>query len=93
MNYANIFTYTYTNLDLYAPNIIAGIVGIVAFIGILFVLRYIFLISIGAYMLFSEKKSLKKKKRILQDLILMKDIQTELEKEIEQATLKSAFQN
>jgi hypothetical protein len=31
------------------------------------------------------------KKKTLSELILMKDIQTELEKEIEQAILKAAF--
>jgi hypothetical protein len=34
---------------------------------------------------------LAKKKKTLTELILMKDIQTELEKEIEQAILKAAF--
>lgn len=35
--------------------------------------------------------ALARKKKTLGDLILMKDIQTELEKEIEQAVLKAAF--
>jgi hypothetical protein len=36
-------------------------------------------------------RALAHKKKTLGDLILMKDIQTELEKEIEQAILKAAF--
>ncbi len=40
---------------------------------------------------FIADQALAKKKKTLGDLILMKDIQTELEKEIEQAVLKAAF--
>lgn len=36
-------------------------------------------------------KLLAKKKKTLTELILMKDIQTDLEKEIEEAILKAAF--
>jgi len=43
-------------------------------------------------MLWREKRMLENKKNILTDLILMKDIQSEMEKEIEQATLKATFQ-
>lgn len=94
MNSLNIFTYDYSNLESYtSPNIIVNTIAIVGFICILFLLRYIFLFCIGWYKALLAQKTLKKKKRILQDLILMKDIQTELEKEIEQATLKSAFQS
>ena len=39
-----------------------------------------------------DNRDLKRKKETLSDLILMKDIQTELEKEIEQAMLKATFQ-
>jgi hypothetical protein len=39
-----------------------------------------------------DSEELRKKKETLTDLILMKDIQTELEKEIEQAMLKATFQ-
>jgi hypothetical protein len=38
-------------------------------------------------------KNLETKKRVLSDLILMKDIQTEMEHEIEQASLRATFQN
>ena len=40
---------------------------------------------------FIADQALAKKKKTLTELILMKDIQTELEKEIEQAILKAAF--
>lgn len=40
---------------------------------------------------YQNKMALSKKKKTLNDLILMKDIQSELEKEIEQAILKAAF--
>jgi hypothetical protein len=43
-------------------------------------------------MVYRDAKELRKKKETLSDLILMKDIQTELEKEIEQAMLKATFQ-
>lgn len=57
------------------------------------ILRFAFLTFAGMYMLYQDKKALENRKKTLGDLILMKDIQTELEKEIEQATLKAAFQN
>ena len=40
---------------------------------------------------FIADQVLANKKKTLSELILMKDIQTELEKEIEQAILKAAF--
>lgn len=46
----------------------------------------------GALLIRTEQKNIEKKKHILGDLILMKDIQTEMEKEIEQAMLKATFQ-
>jgi hypothetical protein len=42
-------------------------------------------------MVYHADQVLAHKKKTLGDLILMKDIQTELEKEIEQAILKAAF--
>jgi len=53
---------------------------------------FIFLYSIGALLLFRDNLALKSKKKTLSDLILMKDIQTEMEKELEQASLRATFQ-
>lgn len=49
--------------------------------------RYAVLYSIS----YHADRVLAHKKKTLGDLILMKDIQTELEKEIEKAILKAAF--
>ncbi len=86
------FTYLISNLDLSSPNLIGSIIGLV--IGILFVgiVRYMFLEGYGYLLVRNDAKELAKKKSTLSDLILMKDIQTELEKEIEQAMLKATFQ-
>lgn len=45
------------------------------------------------FLVFQDRKVIEEKKQVLSDLILMKEIQTELEKEIEQAALKATFQN
>lgn len=86
------FTYSMEYLFLYQPQIghvivalVLGIIGIV-------LLRWILYITSGLLLLKKEAKALEKKKWVLSDLILMKDIQTELEHEIEQATLKATFQ-
>jgi hypothetical protein len=55
-------------------------------------MRWIFLQSYGYVLVKKDENDLAKKKNTLSDLILMKDIQTELEKEIEQAMLKATFQ-
>lgn len=44
-------------------------------------------------MVFREKREEAKKQDIMHDLILMKDVQTELDKEIEEATLRATFQS
>lgn len=54
--------------------------------------RWIFLYTYGWSIVHHDSLELQKKKETLTDLILMKDIQTELEKEIEQAMLKATFQ-
>ena len=61
-------------------------------IGLILLFRWIFLYSYGWSLVSRDAFDLKKKKETLTDLILMKDIQTELEKEIEQAMLKATFQ-
>ncbi len=93
METINQFSYIYTNLSLYqfqsdwitfAITLISGIV----LMGICYiVIRIAALYNI----VYHTDRALAHKKKTLGDLILMKDIQTELEKEIEQAILKAAF--
>ena len=86
------FLYIIENLYLYRPDILDTIVALIISILIIGILRYFFLYAIGYVLLYREKRALENKKHILSDLILMKDIQSEMEKEIEQATLKATFQ-
>lgn len=86
------FLYIIENLYLYRPDILDTIVALILSILIIGILRYFFLYAIGYVLLYREKRALENKKHILSDLILMKDIQSEMEKEIEQATLKATFQ-
>ncbi|MBP6981714.1 hypothetical protein KBB25_02985 [Candidatus Gracilibacteria bacterium] len=86
------FTYILENLLLYHPTWITVSLGIIIGVTILVILRMIFLYCTGLFLLHEDAIALKKKKNTLGDLILMKDIQTELEKEIEQAMLKATFQ-
>jgi hypothetical protein len=55
-------------------------------------MQYGFLYGYGYRVVRRDARELQNKKNTLSDLILMKDIQTELEKEIEQAMLKATFQ-
>lgn len=94
MDTTNIFTYSMENLSQHGEiNIILFFVLAFIFLLAHFIARYIFLYIAGLSILLTEKRKIANKKKVLWDLILMKDIQTELEKEIEQATLKAAFQN
>ncbi len=86
------FLYIIDNLYLYSPDIIHSVIALILGIALTFTLSYVYLYSIGYALILAEKKRLQKKKDILWDLILMKDIQSEMEKEIEQATLKATFQ-
>jgi hypothetical protein len=86
------FPYVLDNLDLYSPGIVEIIIGCVLAVGCVVLFRWIFLYSYGWKIVRHDASELKRKKETLSDLILMKDIQTELEKEIEQAMLKATFQ-
>jgi hypothetical protein len=86
------FLYIIQNLYLYTPDIIHTVTAIVLGIAFPLILHFVYLFSIGYTILWREKRTLQNKKNILSDLILMKDIQSEMEKEIEQATLKATFQ-
>jgi hypothetical protein len=80
------------NLLLYTPDIIHTIVALVLWIILSVVLYFVYMYSIGYVLIWKEKRAIENKKNILSDLILMKDIQSEMEKEIEQATLRATFQ-
>jgi hypothetical protein len=86
------YLYVLENLDIYPPSLIAVIIAVI--FGIVFIvsLRILFEIVAGASLVRHDHKLLEDKKKVLNDLILMKDIQTELENELEQATLKATFQ-
>lgn len=84
------FTYILSNLD-YTPNMIHIILGIIIGIVLIFGIRMGFLYTYGIYLIRKDHADIEKKKKTLGDLILMKDIQTELEKEIELAMLKATF--
>lgn len=86
------FPYILDNLDIYSPGIIEAILWCIIALVIILTFRWIFLYTYGLKLVSEEASELKKKKETLTDLILMKDIQTELEKEIEQAMLKATFQ-
>lgn len=86
------FNYILENLLLYHPSWITVGCGLIFGVIAMILLRMIFLFFYGLLLLREDAIALKKKKNTLWDLILMKDIQTELEKEIEQAMLKATFQ-
>jgi hypothetical protein len=86
------FTYLIENLSLYSPSSLEVVIGLMVSVVIIIGMRYIFLYGYGYTVVVHDAKELRKKRDTLSDLILMKDIQTELEKEIEQAMLKATFQ-
>lgn len=86
------FPYILENLSLYNPSIVGIIVWIILGIGFFIFIRMGFLYGYGFFLMREDAAALAGRKKTLGDLILMKDIQTELEKEIEQAILKATFQ-
>ncbi len=86
------FTYIIENLSLASPTLVEMLLGVIIMSIFMVLIRYIFLYGYGYKLVYKDMKDLRKKKETLSDLILMKDIQTELEKEIEQAMLKTTFQ-
>lgn len=82
------FPYTLSWLSLYTPDTVGFIVGgvmIAIFIMVIILWPYMY----GYSQLLSEERLVKQKKSILWDLVLMKDIQSELDKEIEEMMLSS----
>jgi hypothetical protein len=86
------FTYIIENLALYSPSIVEILIWLLLSIVCIVAARYVFLYGYGYRVVLHDASELRHKKETLSDLILMKDIQTELEKEIEQAMLKATFQ-
>ncbi len=93
MDYTGIFTYNTENLIIEQSSIITPIIAIIAFVITIFLIRQLFLYIVGLYWIFEDNKKIANRKKVLAELVIMRDLQTELEKEIEQATLKAAFQN
>ncbi len=86
------FLYNYINLSLYTPSLTDTLIALIAAFVLIFVLRWALLSLFGFFLVRYDLKLIASKKNVLADLILMKDIQTEMEREIEQASLKATFQ-
>lgn len=89
----NRFPYIYENLyslSLLDPVVIFGW-SIIIF-GMFYLIRLSLLFWYMYRLVTSEQKAFEKKKHILSELILMKDIQSELETEIENAMIKNTVQ-
>jgi hypothetical protein len=92
MNISTEFIYSISNLYLFhAGNIAVAVAIIAAGILLVAVCYFVFVFIYGDLILRREAKLLEHKKSVLQELILMKDIQTEIEKEIEKAMLNQTF--
>lgn len=93
MNLTTQFLYDNANIALYTPTIMQAIIALIVAGILLIALRFLFLYHHGFFLVWKEKRAIESKKSVLSDLILMKDIQSEMEKEIEQASLKATFQS
>lgn len=93
MDFTWAFTYDLKNLIIPSPDIVSTLLYLGIFTVTMIVLYYLCIFVAGIYIVYRDNKIMENKKRTLNDLVLMKDIQTELEKEIEQATLQAAFQS
>ncbi len=95
METINQFQYIYDNLTLYSYQFntdwILSATTMIFGVFIMLVLYYVILLIALKSIGYANDKVMFEKKKIFANLILMKDIQTELEKEIEQAILKAAF--
>ena len=86
------FLYNYINLSLYTPSLTDTLIALVGAFVLIFLLRWVLLSLFGFLLVRHDLRLIASKKNVLADLILMKDIQTEMEREIEQASLKATFQ-
>lgn len=92
MDFTGVFTYNNEYLIVEPQNALIVIAVAGLFLVATLVARFLFLAVSGFFLILKERKMLETRKKTLSDLVLMKDIQTELEKEIEEATLQVAFQ-
>lgn len=92
MNLTTQFLYNIGNMALYTPELVDIAVWIIVSLVLVVLMRYIFLFHIGLFTIWRESRLISAKKHVLSDLILMKDIQSEMEKELEQASLRATFQ-
>ena len=86
------FLYNYINLSLYTPSLVDTLIAFVLAFVFIFTLRWVLMALFGFFLVRYDLRLIASKKNVLADLILMKDIQTEMEREIEQASLKATFQ-
>ncbi len=95
METINQFQYIYDNLTLYSYQFsvdwILSAATLVFGVFLMLLLYYTILTTSLKSIGYANDMAVLQKKKIFANLILMKDIQTELEKEIEQAILKAAF--
>lgn len=81
------YPFTLASPDLLVLTLLGALIAI-------FFLLHIFLPYLHGYVIVKKEEQLKlEKKKTIQDLIMMKEIQTELEKEIEQAMLKNSLKS
>lgn len=93
MDFTGVFTYNSSYLATEPQSLVIVFVVAILFLIATIFARFLSLAIAGIFLLRKDRKILETRKSTLADLVMMKDIQTELEKEIEQATLKAAFQN
>lgn len=93
MDNFNQFQYIYENIWIYQFqwDWLILIATLIFWIAIMVFSYYMILTASLKSIAYIADQVLANKKKTLSELILMKDIQTELEKEIEQAILKAAF--
>lgn len=93
MDNFNQFQYIYENIWIYQFqwDWLILIATLIFWIAIMVSSYYMILTASLKSIAYIADQVLANKKKTLSELILMKDIQTELEKEIEQAILKAAF--
>jgi hypothetical protein len=93
MDNINQFQYIYENISLYQfqSDWLIFLATLIFWVVIMISSYYAILTSSLKSIAYITDQILANKKKTLSELILMKDIQTELEKEIEQAILKAAF--
>lgn len=87
------FLYSLDNLSLFSASILSSIVAIIIGVILIIIWKFLFSYISWSFLLLKDRRVIEEKKQVLGELILMKEIQTELEKEIEQAALKATFQN